>query len=324
MIPSGVQVSITRNYGESANDKVNELVRELGLAIIIVVGLIAFALGWREAVIVVTAVPLTFALTLLVNYLAGYSINRVTLFALILALGLVVDDPIVDVENIFRHFAMRKEPPMRAVLTAVNEVRPPIIVATLVVIVSFLPMFFITGMMGPYMRPMALNVPVAMLMSMVVAFTVTPWLSYHVLKSQYGKEAEPFELTRSLTYRIYRAILGPLLRWRALGLAVDRGDGRASGAGLAAAAGRAGAAEDAAVRQQERVSDRRRHAGRHNAGGDPGDATRIGRLSANRARSDRDSDFFGHFLADGLQRPGAALLSPPGPARRRHSRQSCA
>ncbi len=217
MIPTGVELLITRDYGESANDKVNELVRELGLAIVIVVGLIAFSLGWREAIIVVTAVPLTFALTLLVNYLAGYSINRVTLFALILALGLVVDDPIVDVENIFRHFAMRKEPPIRAVLTAVNEVRPPIIVATLVVIVSFLPMFFITGMMGPYMRPMALNVPVAMLMSMVVAFTITPWLSYHVLKGQYGKEAEPFDLKQSLIYRMYRAILGPLLRWRALG-----------------------------------------------------------------------------------------------------------
>ena len=157
----------------------NELVRELGLAIVIVAALIMFSLGWREALIVVTAVPLTFALTLLVNYLAGYSINRVTLFALILALGLVVDDPIVDVENIFRHFGLRKEPPLKAVLTAVNEVRPPIIVATLVVMVSFLPMLFITGMMGPYMRPMALNVPVAMLMSMVVAFTVTPWLSYH-------------------------------------------------------------------------------------------------------------------------------------------------
>jgi multidrug efflux pump subunit AcrB len=211
VVPTDVEILITRNYGETANEKVNELINELGIAIIIVVGLIAYTLGWREAVIVVTAVPLTFALTLLVNYLAGYSINRVTLFALILSLGLVVDDPIVDVENIFRHFAMRREPPLRAVLTAVNEVRPPIIVATLVVIISFLPMFFITGMMGPYMRPMALNVPVAMLMSMVVAFTITPWLSYHVLKSQYGKEKEKFELERSLTYRVYRAVVGPFL-----------------------------------------------------------------------------------------------------------------
>ncbi|MCA9198008.1 MAG: efflux RND transporter permease subunit, partial [Planctomycetales bacterium] len=147
VIPDDVHVRITRNYGETADEKVNELVGELATAIVLVVGMIALTLGWREAIVVATAVPLTFALTLLVNYLTGYSINRVTLFALILSLGLVVDDPIVDVENIFRHFRMRKEKPLRAVLTAVNEVRPPIILATLAVIVSFLPMFFITGMM---------------------------------------------------------------------------------------------------------------------------------------------------------------------------------
>jgi multidrug efflux pump subunit AcrB len=214
VVPTDIETLVTRNYGETANDKVNELVQELTLAVIIVVGLIGFALGWREAVIAVTAVPITFALTLLINYLAGYSINRVTLFALILSLGLVVDDPIVDVENIYRHFKMRKEPPLRAVLSAVNEVRPPIIIATLVVIISFLPMMYITGMMGPYMRPMALNVPVAMLMSMVVAFTITPWLSYHVLKGEYGKKEEPFVLERSRTYRVYRAVLHPLLARR--------------------------------------------------------------------------------------------------------------
>jgi len=146
VVPDDIEARVTRNYGETADEKVNELIRELGLAIVIVSALIMLSLGWREAIIVVTAVPLTFALTLLINYLAGYSINRVTLFALILALGLVVDDPIVDVENIFRHFRMRKQPPKEAVLTAVNEVRPPIIVATLVVMVSFLPMLFITGM----------------------------------------------------------------------------------------------------------------------------------------------------------------------------------
>jgi multidrug efflux pump subunit AcrB len=211
VIPRDMEARITRNYGETADEKVNELVRELGLAIIIVSALVMFSLGWREALIVVTAVPLTFALTLLVNYLAGYSINRVTLFALILALGLVVDDPIVDVENIFRHFGLRRKPPREAVLEAVNEVRPPIIVATLVVMVSFLPMLFITGMMGPYMRPMALNVPVAMLMSMVVAFTVTPWLSYHVLKGVYGKGGHEVDPHATLTYRIYKAVLTPFL-----------------------------------------------------------------------------------------------------------------
>jgi multidrug efflux pump subunit AcrB len=217
-IPDNVQLLITRNYGETANEKVNELVRELGLAIVIVAALIALTLGWREAIIVVTAVPLTFALTLLVNYLAGYSINRVTLFALILSLGLVVDDPIVDVENIFRHFRMRKEPPLQAVLTAVNEVRPPIIVATLVVIVSFLPMFFITGMSGPYMRPMALSVPVAMLMSMVISFTVTPWMSYFVMRGQYGKGDGHDAATETLTHRVYKLIVTPFLQRRPLAL----------------------------------------------------------------------------------------------------------
>ncbi len=216
LFPDNVHVRLTRNYGETANDKVNELVSELATAIVIVVGLIALTLGWREALVVATAVPLTFALTLMVNLLAGYTINRVTLFALILSLGLVVDDPIVDVENIFRHFRMRLQPPLKAVFSAVNEVRPPIILATLAVIVSFLPLFFITGMMGPYMRPMALNVPVAMLMSMFVAFTVTPWLSYHVLKSQYGKEEKPFVLEESWVYRIYHRIVSPMLEHRLL------------------------------------------------------------------------------------------------------------
>ena len=215
MIPHDIGARVTRNYGETAGDKVNELVNELGFAVIIVSALIVFSLGWREAVIVATAVPLTFALTLLVNYLAGYSINRVTLFALILALGLVVDDPIVDVENIFRHFGLKRKPPKEAVLEAVNEVRPPIIVATLVVMLSFLPMLFITGMMGPYMRPMALNVPVAMLMSMAVAFMVTPWLSYQLLKGRYGRGGhEPSDPRATSTYRVYRAVLTPFLNSR--------------------------------------------------------------------------------------------------------------
>ena len=225
LIPAGVHVDITRNYGETADEKVSELVEELATAIVLVVGMIALTLGWREGIVVATAVPLTFALTLLINYLSGYTINRVTLFALILALGLVVDDPIVDVENIFRHFRMREEPPRDAVLTAVNEVRPPIILATLAVIVSFLPMFFITGMMGPYMRPMALNVPIAMLMSMVVAFTVTPWLAYHVLKGEYGKEEEPFVLERTMIYRVYVRVVTPFIDSRPLSLALLLGIG---------------------------------------------------------------------------------------------------
>ena len=216
-----MEYEITRDYGETANHKVNELVEALAVAIVIVVALLALVMGWREGLIVATAVPLTFALTLLVNYLAGYTINRVTLFALILALGLVVDDPIVDVENIYRHFKLRAQKPLEAVLTAVNEVRPPIILATLAVIVSFVPMFFITGMMGPYMRPMALNVPLAMLMSLLVAFTITPWMSYYVLRGEYGKtDEEPFDLHRSMLYRAYSMTVRPMLehRWVAWGM----------------------------------------------------------------------------------------------------------
>jgi multidrug efflux pump subunit AcrB len=212
LLPDGVEWQVTRDYGKTANDKVNELVEGLVVAVIIVVGLLALVMGWREGLVVATAVPITFSLTLLINYLTGYTINRVTLFALILALGLVVDDPIVDVENIHRHFKMRKQKPLDAVLTAVNEVRPPIILATLAVIISFVPLFFITGMMGPYMAPMALNVPLAMLMSMVVAFTITPWLSYHLLKHDGGADdKDDYDLHRTPIYRVYSSVMRPLL-----------------------------------------------------------------------------------------------------------------
>ncbi|MBI5117762.1 efflux RND transporter permease subunit [Candidatus Poribacteria bacterium] len=217
VIPGDVNVLVTRNYGETANDKVNELVEGLAVAIVTVIALIGLILGWREALIIALAVPITFSLTLILNYLFGYTINRVTLFALTLSLGLVVDDPIVDVENIFRYFKMRLYPPMQSVLVAVNEVRPPIILATLSVIASFLPMFFITGMMGPYMRPMAVNVPLAMMMSMVVAFTITPWSAYHILKKEYGKaEEEPFDIRKTTFYRVYSRLLAPFLLSRGL------------------------------------------------------------------------------------------------------------
>jgi multidrug efflux pump subunit AcrB len=216
-LPEGVFLRVTRDFGRSANDKVNDLVEALLVAIIIVVALLAYTLGWREGLIIALAVPITFSLTLLINYMLGYTINRVTLFALILALGLVVDDPIVDVENIHRHFAMRTDDPFHAVLNAVNEVRPPIILATFAVIISFLPMFFITGMMGPYMAPMALNVPLTMLMSMVVAFTITPWLSYHLLRRAYDQPAEKaFVLEESPLFRTYRRIMEPFFRSPAL------------------------------------------------------------------------------------------------------------
>jgi len=207
IIPDTIQVRVTRDYGETANHKVNELVMHLSIAIVTVLILVLIALGRREALVVAVSIPIIYSLTLLVNYWFGYTINRVTLFALVLALGLLVDDPIVDVENIYRHFRLKKEPPRDAVLTAVDEVRPPVILATLAVILSFLPMLFITGMMGPYMRPMAINLPLTMVMSLFVAFTVTPWMSYHVLKGEYGREEKEFVLEETALYCHYRRIL---------------------------------------------------------------------------------------------------------------------
>jgi multidrug efflux pump subunit AcrB len=212
VIPSDVQVLVTRNYGETANEKVDELVSELLIAVAIIVVLLALTLGTREAFIVALAVPMTLAVTLLGNFLVGYTINRVTLFALILSLGLLVDDPIVDVENIHRHFRLRTHPPREATLVAVDEVRPPTILATFTVIVSFLPMLFVGGMMGPYMRPMPFNVPLAMLVSLLVAFTVTPWAAYRLLRHEYD-EATPQETEGEGRWvrNLYRRVVSPLL-----------------------------------------------------------------------------------------------------------------
>ena len=214
VIPSDVNILVTRNYGKTADDKVNELVKHLGIAVISIIALLTVMLGWREALIVALAVPMTLSVTLLANLLVGYTINRVTLFALILSLGLLVDDPIVDVENIHRHFKLKQHPPFDATLLAVDEVRPPTILATLAVIASFIPLFFITGMMGPYMRPMALNVPISMIMSLVIAFTVTPWITYHALKKEYEKDTKPYDFKTGAIYRLYRRIVTPFLESR--------------------------------------------------------------------------------------------------------------
>ena len=212
LIPDDILLTVTRNYGETADHKVNELVMHLSIAILTIIVLLALTLGFKESLIVSLAVPMTFAITLLFDLLFGYTINRVTLFALILSLGLLVDDPIVDVENIHRHYKMRKEPPLQALLTAVNEIRPPTILATFAVIMSFIPMLFITGMMGPYMAPMAFNVPIAMLLSLIIAFTVTPWASYRLLKGDYGKDhGKVFQLTETRGFKLYQSIMTPLL-----------------------------------------------------------------------------------------------------------------
>ncbi len=186
ILPEGVELLVTRNYGATADQKVNELLESIAFALISVVALLFFTLGWREALVVALAVPMSFSLALLVNGLLGYTINRVTLFALILSLGLVVDDPITNVDNIQRHIRKRKQRPRQAVLTAVGEVLPPVLMSTLTIIVSFLPMKFITGMMGPYMGPMAANVPLAVSFSTLAALSVVPWLAW-VLLRKYGE-----------------------------------------------------------------------------------------------------------------------------------------
>ncbi len=182
LLPRDVQVTVTRDYGETAKEKSNELLYHMLIATFSVIVLIALALGRREAVVVAVAVPVTLALTLLINYLYGYTLNRVTLFALIFSIGILVDDAIVVVENITRHFRMHAIEPLTAVF-AVDEVGNPTILATFAVIAALLPMAFVSGLMGPYMRPIPVGASAAMLFSLLVAFIVSPWLAYIVLKN---------------------------------------------------------------------------------------------------------------------------------------------
>jgi multidrug efflux pump subunit AcrB len=223
VLPDDVNVAVTRNYGITANAKVNELVEGLLVGIVVVIALLTLGLGFAESMVVAVAVPCVFGFTLAANYLLGFSINRVTLFALTVALGLLVDDPIVDVENIHRHFQMRGKATRQIVLEAVNEVRPPLIAATVAVMISFSPLFFVTEEMHDYLRPMAFNVPMTMLMSMVVSFTITPWLAYLVMRRRYDPSktqeapknvAAEADVTRSWTYRVFRPLLEPLLTRR--------------------------------------------------------------------------------------------------------------
>jgi multidrug efflux pump subunit AcrB len=177
LIPADVNVTVTRDYGETANDKANELLFHLALATVSIVVLIAFAIGWREAVVTLVVIPTTILLTLFAARLMGYTINRVSLFALIFAIGILVDDAIVVVENIARHWAMKDgRTRMAAAIEAVAEVGNPTVVATLTVVAALLPMLFVSGLMGPYMAPIPANASAAMLFSFFVAMVIAPWL----------------------------------------------------------------------------------------------------------------------------------------------------
>ena len=235
VIPADVQVSITRHYGETAADKSNELLLHMGIAVVSVTILIMLTLGWRESGIVGIAIPSTLALTLLVFYLYGYTLNRITLFALIFSIGILVDDAIVVVENIVRHFHLAQNKGRgwsEIAVEAVGEVGNPTILATFAVIAAVLPMAFVGGLMGPYMRPIPIGASAAMFFSLAIAFIVTPWASIRILRwgTKYssltagaapvqgaGRTASHFAHEEDFFTRLYRRMMGPLIataKWR--------------------------------------------------------------------------------------------------------------
>lgn len=218
LIPSDVQVTVTRNYGETASDKVSELLFHLFIAIVVVTLFVMVAMGWRGGLVVFLSVPVTFALTLFSYYFMDYTLNRITLFALVFITGIVVDDSIIIAENMHRHFKMKRLPPLQAALFAINEVGNPTILATFTVIAAVLPMAFVSGLMGPYMSPMPIGASIAMMLSLIVALTLTPYLGYIFLreKEKHGKEKAPLQLEATGIYKIYKSVINPMLntRWK--------------------------------------------------------------------------------------------------------------
>ncbi|MGD8981536.1 MAG: efflux RND transporter permease subunit, partial [Desulfobacterales bacterium] len=219
VIPDNIHITATRNYGDTAKEKSNELLFHMMIAIVSVTILIWFVLGHRESGVVAIAIPVTLALTMAVFYLYGYTLNRITLFALIFSIGILVDDAIVIVENIVRHFRLpenRERSWVKVSVEAVDEVGNPTILATLTVISAILPMAFVGGLMGPYMRPIPVGASAAMIFSLVVAFIVTPWASIRMIKHEEmtsaGEHGE-----EDWSTRLYRKIMTPLIEngfWR--------------------------------------------------------------------------------------------------------------
>jgi multidrug efflux pump subunit AcrB len=226
LLPAGIETTVTRNYGETAAEKAAELIFHLLVATFSVTLLIWFFLGWREAVVVLVAVPVTLGLTLFVYYAFGYTLNRITLFALIFSIGILVDDAIVVVENIYRHLTMGDRDPAVAAVEGVDEVGNPTILATFTVIAAILPMAFVSGLMGPYMRPIPVGASVAMLASLAVAFIVTPYLSFLLLRGHAAKhlqKAAPGHSARERAHepeaesrfgKLYRRLMLPLMENR--------------------------------------------------------------------------------------------------------------
>ncbi|SNY93306.1 Multidrug efflux pump subunit AcrB [Cohaesibacter sp. ES.047] len=210
IIPDGVRVDVTRNYGETANEKANELLYHLGLATISIVILVSIAIGLREGIVVFIVIPTTILLTLAAAYLMGYTINRVSLFALIFAIGILVDDAIVMIENISRHWAMGDgRSKIQAAIEGVAEVGNPTVIATLTVVAALLPMMFVSGMMGPYMSPIPAVASAAMVLSFFVAVMLTPWLM-----NIFGKPGHSEDRDGGILGRAYRLIARPILSGR--------------------------------------------------------------------------------------------------------------
>ncbi len=220
-IPDDVHVTITRNYGETAAEKSNELLLHMGIAVISVSLLILLVLGWRESLIVAIAIPATLALTLLVFYLYGFTLNRITLFALIFSIGILVDDAIVVVENIVRHFHLPQNHGRSwsdVAVEAVSEVGNPTILATFAVIAAVLPMATVGGLMGPYMRPIPIGSSAAMVFSLLISFIVTPWAAMRILrwgrKDEAGAGHDPSASEEGVFGRLYRGLMAPLIAHR--------------------------------------------------------------------------------------------------------------
>ncbi len=235
IFPENVEIQVLRDYGETANEKVNNLTISLAFAVFTVVVFIGVFLGWRSAIVVGLAVPICYGITLTLDLAFGYTINRVTLFALILSLGLLVDDPITGVDNIERYLDKIKGKATNnaisnAIVLAINEIRVPLLMSTLTIVLAFIPLAFITGMMGPYMAPMAFNVPLSVISSTLVAFLVTPWLAAKFIKPQAKATTKAANITEPTNTQhtapeqgfqlFYRKILTPLLDNRRRGKAV--------------------------------------------------------------------------------------------------------
>lgn len=224
LIPEGIHVEVTRDYGETANHKANELLFHLGLATVSIVVLIAFSIGWREALVTAIVIPTTILLTLFASLMMGYTINRVSLFALIFSIGILVDDAIVIIENIARHWAMKDgRTRIQAAIEAVSEVGNPTIIATLTVIAALLPMMFVSGLMGPYMAPIPANASAAMLFSFFVAVGIAPWLMMKIAGKAPLHGAHDGGHSQTRLSRFYRYAAAPVVAskksaWIFLGL----------------------------------------------------------------------------------------------------------